>query len=231
MNVKNNRQFIAVSAIVIVFLIALIILIILRNKGKLSIGGRFAMSSFKRRLLDNADAEFQKWNYGKTKEQDPSMLPTLEKYWQHGAGVNYKGAVARNNAWSAAAISYLMKTSGSGDDFPYAASHSTYITRFILARKNNTSSPFKGYRVNEVAVEPGDLVCYSRNNSSANYDTVGSYESHCDLVVEKESGSAESRGGNVSNSFSKTIVPLTDQDRIDLSRTSKPYFVVIKNSK
>ncbi len=231
MKLEVDKRFITVSALVILVLIIVIVLLVLRNKGEISIAGRFATSAFKRRLLDNANREFEKWNYGKIKETDGKMLPTLEKYWSEGAGVNYRGPAAVNNAWSAATISYLMKKSGAGADFPYSASHSTYITKSIQNRKTNSSNPFKGYRINEVAIEPGDLVCYSRNGSGAGYDTVGSYESHCDLVIAKKSSAADSLGGNVSNSFSKTIIPLTANNRIDKAKTTKPYFVVIKNGK
>ena len=188
-------------------------------------------SSFRGLSTQIANDELQKWQYGQIKENSPAMLSTIENYWLEGAGVNWKGRQAVNNPWSAAFISYVMKKSGAGSDFPYATAHSTYITKSIQNRKQNNSNPFKGYRTNEVKVEPGDLVCYSRSGSNAGYDTIGGYTSHCDIVVSVSGNQADSIGGNVSQSVSKTSVPLTADGKIDTARTSKPYFVVIKNEK
>jgi hypothetical protein len=72
-------------------------------------------------------------------------------------------------------------------------------------------------------------VCYPRQ-SGVNYDTKGSYSSHCDLVVSLKDNEAISIGGNVSDSVTKTIVPLKN-GKIDMEKEKKGYFVVIKNEK
>ena len=229
---KNRNLLIIASVVFVLLIVVIIILIIRKNRGGVGLSaGRLAQSSFKRNLIDNATNEFKKWGYGSIKETDANQLSTLETYWKNGAGVNYAGSSAVNNPWSAAFISYMMKISGAGSDWPYAAAHSVYIQKTIQNRKNNSSNPFKGYRVNEVKVEPGDLICASRNGSGANYDTIGGYESHCDLVVDVSGNVASSLGGNVSQSVSKTDVPLNAQGMIDMSKTKKLYFVVIKNQK
>ena len=54
--------------------------------------------------------------------------------------------------------------------------------------------------------------------------------SHCDLVVSTNEKQAVTIGGNVSDSVTKTIVPLKN-GKIDMSKENKGYFVVIKNDK
>lgn len=194
---------------------------------------RKTKSGFVKSLISVAQSEFDYWNKGgKKKENDPQVIDTIQKYWKEGAGIShFNNQQARDTAWSAAFISYNMRKSGAGDDFPYSASHSTYIVQSIKNRKENNSNPFKGYKPSEVKVEVGDLVCYARSGSGANYDTTGSYASHCDLVTKSEKDEAVSVGGNISNSVSETIVPLDAEGKIDKSKDKKGYFVVIKNGK
>jgi hypothetical protein len=188
------------------------------------------ISSFKTSLISNANNEWAAWNNeGKIKEGDPRTMDRLRRYWREGGGQNWSDKRMTDEAWSAVFISWLMKISGAGNDFKYNASHSKYIRASITNRKDNNTNPFKGYKPEEVEVEEGDLVCYARQ-SGVGYDTTNSYASHCDLVT-NINGDAESIGGNVSNSVTKTIVPLTADKKIDRSRDKKKYFVVIKNMK
>lgn len=193
------------------------------------------LSSTAKKSIIGALSEYSFWNKKGIKydENDNEVTDRILKYWKEGVGIDYSKNIpaARSTAWSAAFISYLMKKAGAGDKFKYAASHSVYIRDAIKNRKENNNNPFKGYKPEEVKVEVGDLVCYARNNSGANYNTTSSYESHCDLVTNTSKNKASSIGGNVSNSVTETIVPLTDSGKIDLSKTDKDYFVVIKNAK
>ena len=86
------------------------------------------------------------------------------------------------------------------------------------------------YRLSEKPVSLGDLVCYSRQ-SGVDYDTTGSYKSHCDIVVKinKRKGTADVIGGNVSDGVTKKII------RIDrngyLTDTNNDWFTIIKINK
>ncbi len=160
-------------------------------------------------------------------EANRGFADRVGKYWREGTGLKYDGGDT-DVAWSSAFISYLMKNSGAGNKFVYNASHSKYITDSIANRKNSRfSAPFVGYRVNELSPKVGDLVCYSRQ-SGVNYDTRGSYKSHCDLVVSVKKNEIEVIGGNVNNAVTKKILKTDSKGRI--ADTKYDWFTVIKNN-
>lgn len=174
-----------------------------------------------------AKKEWDKWNKdGKIKEHNSKTIDELNEYWK-SVGRTYEGM--KYQPWSAAFISYVMKNAGLGDNFKYSAMHSTYITKSIQNEKENKGR-VRGLKPEDIELKEGYLVCYGRaSGSSANYNTTGSYESHCDVVVEidKREGFATTIGGNVSDSVSKTKVPITKKGKIDPVK-GKKYFVVIK---
>lgn len=188
------------------------------------------LSAFKKKLVSDALAEWEAWNKeGRAKEGSSKTMERLRKYWKEGTNTSNSDSYYINTPWSATFISYLFKKAGAGKDFKYNPSHSSYIVSAIKNRKENNKNPFKGYKPNEVKVEEGDLVCFPRQ-AGINYNSVGNYKGHCDLVVKVEDSKAVSIGGNVSDSVTKTIVPLKD-GKIDMSKQNKGYFVVIKNNK
>jgi len=188
------------------------------------------LTPFKSKLVEIANKEYEAWNKnGKIKEGNQDTIQRLRNYWIEGTNTKGTDKYYTDTAWSATFISWLMRMAGAGTDFKYSASHSDYIRQAIKNKKENLPSKFKGYKPSEVEVKEGDLVCYARQ-SGVNYDSTGSYMSHCDLVVDVESDKAISIGGNVSDSVTKTTVPLKD-GKIDMSKEKKGYFVVIKNLK
>lgn len=183
------------------------------------------MSTFKNNVAKLALSEWNAWNIPtKVKEGNSRTMQRLRDYWQKGAKVNGTDEYFVNTAWSAAFISYVMRFSGAGANFPYSARHSVYITKAIKNRKENNSKAFKGYKPSEVNLEIGDLICYARQEG-VNYDTTGNYASHCDIVTNLTDTEAETIGGNVSNSVTKTKVKLKNGKIL-----SDKYFVVIKNN-
>lgn len=191
-------------------------------------------SSFKTKLVDLANSEWDKWNKGgvRIKEGSQDTLQDLRDYWEKGAGVKQNDKYYIGEAWSSAFISYLMRTTGAGDDFKYSSSHSQYIAQAVKNRKENNAKKFKAYKPNEVDVQVGDLVCYPRQ-SGVTYDSGAGYKSHCDLIVSVSVDNAVGIGGNVSDSVSKKNYALKD-GKIDKSKDSKAYggiFTVIKNEK
>ena len=79
-------------------------------------------SNFKKKLIKLANAELAKWK-GK-KEGNNTTIQELRNYWKQGAKVTASDSYYINNAWSAAFISYLMRTAGAGDKFKYSQRHS-----------------------------------------------------------------------------------------------------------
>ena len=66
-------------------------------------------------------------------------------------------------AWSAAFISYVMRTAGAGARFPYAPSHYVYINVAKEMKLGRTSGwAVVAERLDEYAPVAGDLICYSR---------------------------------------------------------------------
>ncbi|MCU0525849.1 MAG: DUF2272 domain-containing protein [Elainella sp. Prado103] len=196
--------------------------------------GGSTVSSFRQRLKQIAEQEWEFFGRGSKKETQEGFYQRVGQYWQEGVNLNLDGRSVNKKGnripWSAAFISWLMKKAGAGDRFKRSASHSVYIRDAIQKRKTNDNrAGFKGYRLNEVTPQVGDLVCASRGEDAGKvgYDTTRSYESHCDIVVATKPGKIEVIGGNVSDSVSKKTLKTDAQGH--LIDTSSPWFVVIKN--
>lgn len=189
---------------------------------RLSVRKFIAKTPFRRRTIRIAKEELDIWDGGKRKESESKMYPQIKKYWDSIGWNENQWNVG--TAWSSAFISYVMKKARANeDDFKFASRHSTYITKAIDNRKKNKKG-FKGYKLNEKKVELGDLVCYARQGG-VDYNTTGSYESHCDLITSIDGDYAIGIGGNVSNSVTETKIPLDDNG---FAKEGNRRFVVIK---
>lgn len=178
-----------------------------------------------------ANQELARWNNGALKERDPHALPILHDYWARGVGQTYSPsqlgsqAFQKAHPWSAAFISWVMRQAGAGKLFRRSAAHAVYIAWARDNRRHNRPNPFKAYRVTEIAPQVGDLVCKSRDGSGATYDTVKpGMKTHCDIVVAVEPGRLVTVGGNVSNSVSRTHVPIDGRGFIQ----HPLYFAIIR---
>ena len=191
----------------------------------------FDSQAFRQRIVRLASQELARWGNGAIKETDPRIRRALQDYWKTGAGVSYSDAqlgdpaFQEKNPWSAAFISWLMKTAGAGNAFKYNSYHSTYTRAAIDNRLANNNNPFKAYRITELAPQVGDLVCNSRAGSGATYDNIRSgMKTHCDLVTEVRPGSLTVVGGNVNNSVARKTRRTDARGRI----TEPNYFAVIR---
>jgi hypothetical protein len=118
--------------------------------------------------------------------------------------------------WSAVGMSYLFREADfAADEFPFSKRHSTWITKFISARRNGQAAIYHGYRLQTQGISPdvGDLVGYARGGISFEqaqryFDRTGRYESHSDLVVERRAGEIDVIGANVMDSVALKTVPL-----------------------
>jgi hypothetical protein len=154
------------------------------------------------------------------KEFEDPYYKRIGEYWQ-GLGMHIDGR-NRDMPWSAAFISYVMRSAGAGTRFAYSSAHSHYISLSISDRRNqNQDAGYWGYRLNERKLEVGDLVCWDRDpNLDVDYDHQygGGYKSHTDLVVAVRSGEIDIVGGNVSDSVTKRTLSLNDAGYLDATK-------------
>jgi len=191
----------------------------------------FDSQAFRQKIVRIANQELARWGNGAIKETDPRIRRALQDYWKTGAGVSYDEdqlgdpAFQKDHAWSAAFISWLMKTAGAGNDFKYSASHAVYTRAAKDNRHANNNNPFKAYRITELAPQVGDLICKSRAGSGATYDNFRpGMKTHCDLVTEVRPGSLVTIGGNVNNSVAQKTLRTDANGRI----AEPNYFAVIR---
>lgn len=137
--------------------------------------------------------------------------------------------------WSAAFISFVMKTAGaSPTQFPISPSHSLYIL-FALANRvaNRMNASMVYFDRNERAPEVGDLIGFSRTAEVRNRADMERFlpskffASHTNLVVDVAPGRIKAIGGNLSQSTRIVNVKTDAEGRIDPS--DQHFFVLQMN--
>jgi Uncharacterized protein conserved in bacteria (DUF2272) len=139
-------------------------------------------------------------------------------------------------AWSAAFISYVLRTAGAGARFPYAPSHYIYINAGMEMKLGRTSGWVAvAERVDEYAPIAGDLICYSRGKRPTRYEKLPArrFTAHCDIVVSREKEQISVIGGNVNHAVTMKHVPVTTDGRLadqgDRVLDSRyPWFVALR---
>ena len=168
-----------------------------------------------------------------TLEDNPSLDTTIAGYWsatpegarfiaEQNRAWNAQGGNAVNwvEPWSAAFISGVMCEAGLGEEaqFRRAAAHRVYVDQAIDARDGNApDAAYAAYDAGEEEIVPGDLLCRSR--AGTDYRDLADRRrqfgrgaaTHCDVVVKMDAGASRVLviGGNVFQSVSMTILPLT----------------------
>jgi hypothetical protein len=139
-------------------------------------------------------------------------------------------------AWSAAFISYVVRTAGAGARFPYASSHYIYINIAKQMRLGLTSGwVLVAERVDEYAPAPGDLICFWRGRRPQTYDKLPArrFPAHCDIVVQRDKEQISVIGGNVDAAVTMKHVPVTMDGRLAdpgqrVLDSRYPWFVVLR---
>jgi hypothetical protein len=139
-------------------------------------------------------------------------------------------------AWSAAFISYVMRTAGAGPRFPYAPSHFVYINIGKQMELGRTSGwAVVAERVDRYAPLPGDLVCFSREKHALKYERlpIRHFAAHCDFVVARDKHQISVIGGNVDHAVTMKHVPVTAAGCLadpggSVLDTRYPWFVVLR---
>ena len=163
----------------------------------------------KQGIASTATSEEQVWtrnNGTKFVESDGAMLPRLQAYWRDGAGVgnwkaqaNLSATDANGGAWSAAFVSWVLRTAGVPDGtFAFSSAHIDYIVAALRNReRSDRDKPFWLYGVDEqdqAQPQPGDILCFNRDASNFSYtslrnlywdntNAVASAPMHCNIMT------------------------------------------------
>lgn len=178
-------------------------------------------------------------------DKQPGLWQRVSDYWWYGQDFNAPeggwGSLYNQNgtrisgtpaAWSAAFISYVMRTAGAGPGFPYTPLHADYIN--AAARGEGV---LRAERPETYAPRPGDLICLGRLSArKLRFDDLpsGRFFGHCDLVVQAQPGQLSVIGGNVAAGVTMKHVPtnpdglLADPATGQILDSRYPWFVVLR---
>lgn len=191
----------------------------------------FDSPAFRQKIVQIANQELVRWGNGSIKETDPRVRRVIQDYWKTGTGKSYSEAQLgdpafhKNHPWSAAFISWVMRTAGAGNLFKYSSAHAVYVKWAKDNRLANNDNPFKAYRITESAPQVGDLVCKRRAGSGATYENIRpGMKTHCDIVTGVAPGRIIMVGGNVDNSVAQKTIRTNASGFL----TDPDYFAVIR---
>ncbi len=186
-------------------------------------------------------------------ERMPGMWERVGEYWWLGQNANRREAAwtgkydangdefeagrADYFAWSAAFISYVMRTAGAGDGFPYAPSHYVYINaaaRQALGREQGLVITAR--RPEDYAPALGDIICTGRDRAARMKFArlpARPFPAHCDIVVAIAPNELSVVGGNVDHAVTMKHIPIAQDGRLtdaggDLLDTRYDWFVILQ---
>ncbi|WP_051389536.1 DUF2272 domain-containing protein [Bradyrhizobium sp. Ec3.3] len=146
------------------------------------------------------------------KEGEDPYYRYVGEYWKYG--VNNDTLTGRDHSvpWSAAFISWVMRSAGAGDRFHYSPQHSVYIFRAIKdLLLGKPQAGYYCYQLREWKPQVGDLVCWARREGiDYEHQNGGDYPGHCDVIVEVGANEVQVVGGNVGDSVTKRPLGLND---------------------
>ena len=153
------------------------------------------------------------------------MWQRVGDYWWSGqdAGSQESGWTSRYNefgtpydepapAWSAAFISYIMRTAGARDRFTYSPLHADYINAAARNEGALHAEPPERY-----APMPGDLICLGRGPArDMRFEDLPAprFFAHCDLVTDARPNQLTVIGGNVGAAVTLKHIPVTAEGLI-----------------
>lgn len=171
---------------------------------------------------------------GKWEDDGETYANRVNVYWRSVGKPKLDGYDCKQ-PWSAAFISWVMKTAGlTESEFPSSDAHWNYIRYFT---ENQGLAAFTPHKITEYAPRPGDLICATRGNSGfiPVYDQMdtssvlmGHTKLHCDIVTAVQGTQIDALGGNVRNSVSKSTISMGPNGKLKPSER-RPWFVVLEN--
>jgi hypothetical protein len=186
-------------------------------------------------------------------ERWPGLWQRVGEYWWLGVDPNAKEAAWTGKhdedgvqfpagedgryAWSAAFVSYVMRTAGAGARFPYSPTHADYInTAADMAQGRVKGWVVTAERPSAYAPSPGDLICMGRGAAARlRFEDLptGTFPGHCDIVVQATPGALSVIGGNVDDAVTMKHVPTTPDGKLAgpdgvVVDTRYPWLVVLR---
>ncbi len=131
------------------------------------------------------------------------MSNRIGEYW---SAINFNRNGCSDYAWSAAFISFMIRSAGGGSRFRYSGGHYVYIHDAFSGGRGLYGSVVDA---KTASVKTGDLLCSGRKKTSnwkyANFVAwfnrggirSGSIRSHCDIVVKVSGNTVTTIGGNL----------------------------------
>lgn len=176
-------------------------------------------------------------------DRQPGLWQRVGEYWWLGqdAGSRESGWTGKYNefgqayegdpaAWSAAFISYVMRSAGAGDRFAYSPLHADYINAAA-----GQSGGVRAERPDAYAPQPGDLICVARGAQAVRLEDLPGprFFAHCDMVVAADPSQLSVVGGNLDAGVTMRHVPVTTDGKLAASDgqvvdTRYDWFVVIR---
>jgi len=183
-------------------------------------------------------------------------FPRVLAYWR--AVAEGAGPIARNRAlyaaalaqpglpvglwqepaWSAAFISFVMRTAGvDRREFPPSAAHAFYLDALLAdAMRFPATAPFLPHDWTGYAPEAGDLICADRSAHPLRHwqerlGEAGQFRPmHCDIVVAVLPGAVEAVGGNVADAVTLSRFPTDAAGRLLARPADGPtWFAILEN--
>jgi hypothetical protein len=173
------------------------------------------------------------WRLG----QNPDRPEAMWTGKHDEAGREFPASKEDRFAWSAAFVSYVMRSADAGARFPYASSHHVYIN---IARQmslgTTTGWAVMAERVDAYAPKPGDLVCFSRTRRPLHFEnlpTRHAFPAHCDIVIRNDPPTMTVVGGNVDDAVTEKHVPVTEDGKLSEAGAAPldaryPWFVALR---
>ncbi|MEA3004226.1 MAG: chitosanase [Sphingomonadales bacterium] len=188
------------------------------------------MGNFTDKLVERASQEFTA--YRAILETQSPLKEQIGAYWKFVGRPDLDGS--DDVPWSAAFISFMVHMAGAGAQFPYSAQHSVYFYRTINDKLTKQPKSFWGYRPEEIAIIPGDILGMNRGDAPPiSYDSAAhnaDYSSHADIVVSVVGNSIETIGGNVGAAPGqigrKSFSPRSGKLVNDAKRNQQPFVVI-----
>jgi hypothetical protein len=185
-------------------------------------------------LLAQAHREYMRFQRGLGKEHLAPFAGFVGEMWK-ALGNHELDGTDTDVAWSAAAISFMVRNAGPAyARFRFAQAHSKFTHAAIRARdQNDKKAPFWGFRLFETKPQIGDIVVRDNPNfaPAVDFDVARlqeSYRSHSDIVVhiDSEKNLAVAIGGNLSDSVSLALYDLGPGDFLAPTRHT---FALLRN--